>query len=313
MLFGPSTRGSPSRISDILPVFALVLLCGVCAGRAEELPISGFASLARPFLYRSDFMNAANAQQLRLYAAQGAAESGIAYTRAGFPSFTVKYQIDFQVPFRVPDWSKYCNQRLFDAIQNNVTLQKDLGLTSRDIELLRNGRNPSGYIWHHDARNGRMQLVPYDEHTKTPHVGGNTRWGAKSPSFAEMYGITALRWASIAGLDFAFSMSVSWFSGTLTRDVVMKEVTGVAASWASASTVEYLLTVFSSSGMGGPAAWSGAAAYLVVRLAVGRCWAAHEARQFQIQEQICRQAEGKARWQNYLLAVQSNNNILSGD
>ena len=311
--FALSRSGRLIRISDILLASTLVFLCAELTANAEEVPISGFSSLSRRLLYRSDFLNAANAQQLRLYAALGVAESGVAYSRAGFPAFTGKYQIDFKVPFRVPDWGRYCNQKLFDAIQNNVMLQKNLGLRSRDIELLRNGHNPSGYVWHHDARNGRMQLVPYDEHAKTPHIGGNVRWGAGSPSFAEMYRITALRWASVAGLDFAVAMGINWYSDSLTQHVFVREVTGIAASWASASTVEYLLTVFSSSGMGGPAAWSGTAAYLVTRLAVSSCWAMHEARQFQMQEQICRQAETKARWHNYVSAIQQSNNRLHGE
>jgi len=50
--------------------------------------------------------------------------------------------------------------------------------TDSQITAMKNGVTPSGYVWHHAATPGVMQLVRSDIHAKTGHTGGYSIWGS---------------------------------------------------------------------------------------------------------------------------------------
>lgn len=70
---------------------------------------------------------------------------------------------------------KECNAQLKETIGNNEKLKEKF--TDEQLEQIKNGETPKGYIWHHDADVGKMQLVDAKIHSKTPHTGGRKIWG----------------------------------------------------------------------------------------------------------------------------------------
>ena len=70
---------------------------------------------------------------------------------------------------------KECNNQLREEIDKNPKLKSQFD--ARQLEMIKNGDTPSGYVWHHDASAGKMQLVDSDIHGKTGHTGGRNIWG----------------------------------------------------------------------------------------------------------------------------------------
>ena len=60
-------------------------------------------------------------------------------------------------------------------------INKNPGLKSKfdDIQLsqINKGKTPEGFVWHHDAETGKMQLFDRNIHEATGHTGGRTIWG----------------------------------------------------------------------------------------------------------------------------------------
>src|SRR5699024_1174244 len=127
----------------------------------------------------------------------------------------------------------------------------------------------------------------------TPHVGGNTRWGEKGPFYLKRYKIVSSRWVGMAVLDLGVSIGIDWATGTLNKTKFVEETTGVAASLAIASTTEYLVGLFTASGILGPAGLAGTTMYILTRVAVNSLWNIHETKQLQIQEHQIHIAEKK--------------------
>ena len=73
---------------------------------------------------------------------------------------------------------KECNQQLKEAVENDPELREKFN--DEQLEQISNGDTPDGYIWHHDAEVGKMQLVDYETHQKTGHTGGRDIWGGGS-------------------------------------------------------------------------------------------------------------------------------------
>lgn len=73
---------------------------------------------------------------------------------------------------------KECNQQLKEAVENDPELREKFN--DEQLEQINNGDTPDGYIWHHDAEVGKMQLVDYETHQKTGHTGGRSIWGGGS-------------------------------------------------------------------------------------------------------------------------------------
>ncbi len=77
---------------------------------------------------------------------------------------------------------KECNKQLYDALENNPELKSKFSL--EQIEQIKDGISdgsaPDGYVWHHDAESGKLQLVDSNIHAKTNHTGGRFVWGGGS-------------------------------------------------------------------------------------------------------------------------------------
>ena len=75
-----------------------------------------------------------------------------------------------------------CNKQLLEAIENDPGLKEKF--SEEQIDQIRDGVSdgtaPDGFVWHHDAEVGIMQLVDFDTHTKTGHTGGRSLWGGGS-------------------------------------------------------------------------------------------------------------------------------------
>lgn len=70
---------------------------------------------------------------------------------------------------------KECNKQLKSEVEINKELQEKF--TPKQLERIENGLTPKGYTWHHDAPQGKIQLVETEIHSKTGHTGGQEFWG----------------------------------------------------------------------------------------------------------------------------------------
>lgn len=73
---------------------------------------------------------------------------------------------------------KECNKQLKESVDNNSGLRSEF--TKSQLEQIKNGDTPEGYTWHHDAEEGKMQLVDTETHQQTAHTGGRSIWGGGS-------------------------------------------------------------------------------------------------------------------------------------
>lgn len=100
-----------------------------------------------------------------------------------FPDFSEHCRFETQLPenlHKANDYqhSKHCNEQLRQALENGSLDPEQF--TDRQLERIRNGDKPEGYTWHHHEEPGRMQLVDYEIHARTPHIGGRSLWGGGS-------------------------------------------------------------------------------------------------------------------------------------
>ena len=72
------------------------------------------------------------------------------------------------------------NSQLYAAIEQNPSLQSELGLSSVEVNSLQHNVTPAGYTWHHHEQPGHIQLVESDVHNQTAHTGGRYIWGGGS-------------------------------------------------------------------------------------------------------------------------------------
>ncbi len=74
---------------------------------------------------------------------------------------------------------KECNRQLFEEIEKSDKLKSQF--SKEQIEQIKEGISdgsaPDGYVWHHDAEAGKIQLVDSETHAKTGHTGGRVIWG----------------------------------------------------------------------------------------------------------------------------------------
>lgn len=76
---------------------------------------------------------------------------------------------------------KYCNEELCEAIKRNPKLKTKF--TTEQLEELEKGITsgaPAGLTWHHNEKEGILQLVDAETHAKVGHTGGYATWGAGS-------------------------------------------------------------------------------------------------------------------------------------
>lgn len=70
-----------------------------------------------------------------------------------------------------------CDMQLQEAVAKYPELRDRFDLIQ--LEQIEDGEMPDGYTWHHDAEEGRMQLVDTEIHQKTAHTGGRSFWGGE--------------------------------------------------------------------------------------------------------------------------------------
>jgi hypothetical protein len=71
-----------------------------------------------------------------------------------------------------------CTGRLREAVDRDPELRAKF--SPEQLSQIKDGYTPDGYVWHHDATPGRMQLVDEMTHMKTSHTGGRSLWGGGS-------------------------------------------------------------------------------------------------------------------------------------
>ncbi len=100
------------------------------------------------------------------------------YVEGVFPNF--ESQFDAQLPkelYQETDRMQFneCNEQLKTEVDKNPDLKSEF--TEEQQLQIANGDTPDGYVWHHDAELGKMQLVDFETHANTGHTGGKAVWG----------------------------------------------------------------------------------------------------------------------------------------
>lgn len=102
----------------------------------------------------------------------------VRFDNKGFPKFKSYYT----VTLRRRDYHKtreqhfyIANKLLYKEIISNYRLRSKF--SKREIKMFSEGETPGKYTWHHHQDAGKMQLVDYNIHAKTSHIGGYSIWG----------------------------------------------------------------------------------------------------------------------------------------
>lgn len=95
-----------------------------------------------------------------------------------FPQFESQYTVDlpenlYQATNK--EQFDYANQKLKEAVEKNPELAERFD--ADQLEQIRNGDRPDGYVWHHAENPGELQLIDRETHDKTGHTGGQVIWG----------------------------------------------------------------------------------------------------------------------------------------
>ncbi|WML26330.1 HNH endonuclease [Neobacillus sp. OS1-33] len=98
-----------------------------------------------------------------------------------FPEFPHQYEV-------ILDETQYLDSdaRQFRAAVNQLGKDIDSNLdlakkfTPEQVEQIKNGDTPDGYVWHHSEQPGILQLVDKNLHDITGHHGGRYLWGGGS-------------------------------------------------------------------------------------------------------------------------------------
>lgn len=78
------------------------------------------------------------------------------------------------------------NDTLYQSINDSPNIVNELGLTQLDVQMLANGTNPEGFVWHHSEQPGVLQLVKEELHHKTGHTGGRENYGVEVENFVNV-------------------------------------------------------------------------------------------------------------------------------
>lgn len=95
-----------------------------------------------------------------------------------FPEFNSKFDTKLpenKIIAKDKEQFSYCNSQLKEAVKSNPKLAKQF--TERQKAQIESGNTPSGFVWNHNEERGVMQLVDFDEHSKSNHTGGKAIWG----------------------------------------------------------------------------------------------------------------------------------------
>jgi len=104
----------------------------------------------------------------------------VRFDSKGFPKFKSYYTVKLRrKDFRKPREQHFyiANKMLHKNICSNSRLRARF--SKKEIKEFSQGRTPDKYTWHHHQDAGVLQLVEYEIHSKTSHVGGYSIWGYK--------------------------------------------------------------------------------------------------------------------------------------
>lgn len=104
--------------------------------------------------------------------------TGIIFDQRGYPIFDNIARYDTQLinkgfnNLTYNEQMQLASKDLWGAIQRGEVNSSQF--TSSQLKQIKNGNSKvEGYTWHHHQDQGRMQLVPTWEHSKTGHIGGD--------------------------------------------------------------------------------------------------------------------------------------------
>lgn len=100
-----------------------------------------------------------------------------------FPKFDSAFDTELSPDnYKSKAYAKECNAKLKEAVENDPELRSKF--TPEQLEDIKEGRTPSGYVWHHNEEPGKMQLVKREDHDRAiggaAHTGGSSLWGPDS-------------------------------------------------------------------------------------------------------------------------------------
>lgn len=75
---------------------------------------------------------------------------------------------------------EYCLKKLQEKINNPLYRNFRKQFTEEQLQTIKNGIQPKDFAWHHNEKEGLMQLVDFEIHDKTHHKGGMSLWGIDS-------------------------------------------------------------------------------------------------------------------------------------
>lgn len=97
-----------------------------------------------------------------------------------FPVFSSFADIDLPKDLykaKFPDQQKYCIEQLQKKTKPIFGKYRK-NFTEDQLDDIANGILPEGFTWHHNEKEGLMQLVDTATHDATGHTGGMSLWGA---------------------------------------------------------------------------------------------------------------------------------------
>lgn len=97
-----------------------------------------------------------------------------------FPVFSSFADIDLPKDLykaKFPDQQKYCLEQLQKKTKPIFGKYRK-SFTEDQLDDIANGILPEGFTWHHNEKEGLMQLVDTATHDATGHTGGMSLWGA---------------------------------------------------------------------------------------------------------------------------------------
>jgi hypothetical protein len=98
-----------------------------------------------------------------------------------FPKFPHEYELKLdESQFRNSDARQF--RTAVNQLGKDIDSKPDLAkkFTPEQLEQIKNGDTPDGYVWHHSEQPGRLQLVDKNLHDITGHTGGRFLWGGGS-------------------------------------------------------------------------------------------------------------------------------------
>lgn len=105
-------------------------------------------------------------------------KTGVKFNSRGYPEFKSEYRMKLDSSDYLKSRGTHfrrANNSLYKEIQKDSNLKQKF--TNQDLELLKSGKTPKGYTWHHHQDTGVMELVDAKIHKETGHSGGFSLWG----------------------------------------------------------------------------------------------------------------------------------------